>query len=76
MLDLVAEQVRAKQLELSALIAPDVPARVVGDPGRVRQVLLNLVSNAIKFTAAGEVLVNVSARRRSASRRTSAFISK
>jgi len=58
-LDLVAEQVRAKQLELSALVAPDVPARVVGDPGRVRQVLLNLVSNAIKFTAAGEVLVNV-----------------
>jgi CheY-like chemotaxis protein/nitrogen-specific signal transduction histidine kinase/HPt (histidine-containing phosphotransfer) domain-containing protein len=53
----------AKRLELVVDVAPDVPARVLGDPGRIRQALANLVSNAIKFTAAGEVSIRVSRER-------------
>jgi signal transduction histidine kinase/DNA-binding response OmpR family regulator len=48
-----------KGLELIADIAPEVPAAVIGDPGRLQQILGNLVSNAVKFTASGHVLVEL-----------------
>lgn len=56
---LLAEPAQAKSLELIAYCEPDVPVRLVGDSGRIRQVLLNLASNAVKFTASGEVSIRV-----------------
>jgi PAS domain S-box-containing protein len=56
---LLGESARVKGLELIAFCRPDVPAVLSGDVGRIRQVLLNLASNAVKFTAAGEVSIRV-----------------
>ncbi|MBI3799425.1 MAG: response regulator [Deltaproteobacteria bacterium] len=64
-LDLLAPKAYAKGLELACVIEPDVPIAVCGDPGRMRQILLNLVGNAVKFTDHGEVVVEV--RRRASS---------
>jgi PAS domain S-box-containing protein len=57
--ELLAERAHAKNLRLLTYIAPEVPTRVRGDAGRLRQVLVNLIGNAIKFTDAGEVVVRV-----------------
>jgi two-component system sensor histidine kinase/response regulator len=53
-----------KNLELACHIPPEVPDALVGDPGRLRQILINLVGNAIKFTEQGEVVVDVAVEER------------
>ncbi|HEV8456243.1 MAG TPA: MHYT domain-containing protein, partial [Gemmatimonadales bacterium] len=59
MMSSLALRASKKNLELALEIAPDVPDGLVGDIGRLRQVVVNLVSNAIKFTESGEVIVRV-----------------
>jgi signal transduction histidine kinase/CheY-like chemotaxis protein len=61
-LQLIAPKVVERNLELTSLVEDSTPATLVGDAGRVRQILVNLLGNAVKFTPAGEVGVSVSAR--------------
>jgi signal transduction histidine kinase/DNA-binding response OmpR family regulator/HPt (histidine-containing phosphotransfer) domain-containing protein len=61
---LLAGAAQDKGIDLIVRVSPDVPRHVIGDPGRLRQVLLNLAGNAVKFTAHGYVLLEVECRAR------------
>ncbi len=63
----LACRAHAKNLELAFRIASDLPDHLVGDPFRLRQIIVNLVGNAVKFTSAGEIVVDVEAVSRSES---------
>ncbi len=58
-IDMLTPRAREKGLRLAAVVSPEIPRRVIGDPGRLRQLLLNLVGNGIKFTNFGGVTVTV-----------------
>jgi signal transduction histidine kinase/DNA-binding response OmpR family regulator len=67
-LDLLSFKASSKGLEFLSFIEPGTPLRLRGDPGRLRQILLNLVGNAIKFTDQGEVVTRVSLEQETADR--------
>ncbi len=71
--EVLAARARDKGLSLMTFVSPDIPRVLHGDPGRLRQVLLNLVSNAVKFTARGEVDVQASLLARDAEQVTLHF---
>ncbi|MDD2804619.1 MAG: response regulator [Elusimicrobiales bacterium] len=71
--DLLASRAQAKEIELAYYIPEGVPPGLRGDQGRLRQVLLNLMGNAVKFTEKGEVVLRVSAEKSGEGRATLKF---
>ncbi len=67
-LDILADPAGRKRLELMACVDPEVPELLYGDPTRLRQLLLNLTSNAVKFTESGEVIIHVATEEHDGSR--------
>ena len=66
MAELMAAKAREKGLDLILRFSPETPSRVVGDPGRIRQILINLSGNAIKFTSKGHIFLSVECEERTA----------
>jgi two-component system, sensor histidine kinase and response regulator len=64
---LVGERARTKGLDLIIDLDPDAPTHLVGDPLRIRQVLVNYLGNAVKFTASGEIVIGIAVTRRTQS---------
>ncbi len=69
----IAPRAETKGLEVLCLIQPKIPTRLVGDPGRLRQILMNLAGNAIKFTSHGEVVIRVALEKEEANKVTLKF---
>jgi PAS domain S-box-containing protein len=72
-LEMLAEPAESTHVDLACVVADDVPERLLGDPGRLRQVLSNLAGNAVKFTDHGQVVVTLSVKERHAGRVTLKF---
>ena len=71
--EIFAAEVAKKGLDLIIRIAPDAPRYIIGDPGRVRQVLTNLLGNAVKFTSVGHVLISLQCKGRTESQAQLSF---